>query len=101
MRGASHPVGAAIIIAMWSGYPVSTGLQMASGSRRPTAPGWPLLLLSTGLDRVHERLRIDRYQRILKFTGGPTVRETLGHARSAGTHRDHGPHKPDSRRRFD
>ncbi len=60
MRGASHPVGAAIIIAMWSGYPVSTGLQMASGSRRPTAPGWPLLLLSTGLDRGGARKAEDR-----------------------------------------
>ena len=63
MRGASHPVGAAIIIAMWSGYPVSTGLQMASGSRRPTAPGWPLLLLSTGLDRGGAQKAWDRYQR--------------------------------------
>lgn len=44
--------GTAIIVAMWTGYVVSIGVQRATGGGGPTASGWLLLFLSTGLGTV-------------------------------------------------
>jgi len=51
-RGTPTMGGTAIIIAMWAGYAVSIGVQMASGGDGPTASGWLLLYLTTGLGFV-------------------------------------------------
>ncbi len=51
-RGTPTMGGTAIIIAMWAGYIVSTCVQMAGGGDGPTASGWLLLYLTTGLGVV-------------------------------------------------
>jgi phospho-N-acetylmuramoyl-pentapeptide-transferase len=51
-RGTPTMGGTAIIIAMWAGYIVSIGVQMAGGGAGPTASGWLLLYLTTGLGTV-------------------------------------------------
>ncbi|MTD16513.1 phospho-N-acetylmuramoyl-pentapeptide-transferase [Nakamurella sp. YIM 132087] len=51
-RGTPTMGGTAIIIAMWVGYVVSTVVQMIGGGNGPTASGWLLLYLTTGLGVV-------------------------------------------------
>jgi phospho-N-acetylmuramoyl-pentapeptide-transferase len=51
-RGTPTMGGTAIIIAMWAGYLVAVGVQLASGDGGPTASAWLLLYLTTGLGVV-------------------------------------------------
>jgi phospho-N-acetylmuramoyl-pentapeptide-transferase len=51
-RGTPTMGGAAIIIAMWAGYLVSVAVQWMTGGGGPTASGWLLLYLTTGLGLV-------------------------------------------------
>jgi phospho-N-acetylmuramoyl-pentapeptide-transferase len=48
-RGTPTMGGAAIIIAMWAGYLVAVGFQAMTGGGGPTASGWLVLYLTTGL----------------------------------------------------
>lgn len=51
-RGIPTMTGVVIIVAMWAGYAAAMGVQLAAGGGGPTASGWLLLLLSTGLGAV-------------------------------------------------
>ncbi len=51
-RGTPTMGGTAIIIAMWAGYLVSIAVQLIGGGNGPTASGWLLLYLTTGLGVV-------------------------------------------------
>ncbi len=51
-RGTPTMGGTAIIIAMWAGYLTSIAVQLASDGSGPTASGWLLLYLTTGLGVV-------------------------------------------------
>nr|WP_236007960.1 phospho-N-acetylmuramoyl-pentapeptide-transferase [Nakamurella leprariae] len=51
-RGTPTMGGAAAIIAMWVGYLVAVGVQLATDGSGPTASGWLLLYLTTGLGIV-------------------------------------------------
>ena len=51
-RGTPTMGGTAIIIAMWAGYLVAIVVQAITGGGGPTASGWLLLYLSTGLGVV-------------------------------------------------
>ena len=62
-RGTPTMGGTAIIIAMWSGYLVSIGVQMATDGAGPTASAWLLLYLTTGLGGVG---MLDDYIKIRK-----------------------------------
>ena len=48
-RGTPTMGGVAIMIAMWVGYLVAVGVQAMTGGGGPTASGWLLLYLTTGL----------------------------------------------------
>ena len=62
-RGTPTMGGTAIIIAMWVGYLVSIGAQLAGGGGGPTASAWLLLYLTTGLGVVG---MLDDYIKIRK-----------------------------------
>ncbi len=62
-RGTPTMGGTAIIIAMWAGYLASIGVQLATGGGGPTASGWLLLYLATGLGVVG---MLDDYIKIRK-----------------------------------
>ncbi len=62
-RGTPTMGGTAIIIAMWAGYLVSIAVQLATGGNGPTASGWLLLYLTTGLGVVG---MLDDYIKIRK-----------------------------------
>ncbi len=62
-RGTPTMGGTAIIIAMWAGYLTTVGVQLASGDGGPTASGWLLLYLTTGLGVVG---MLDDYIKIRK-----------------------------------
>jgi phospho-N-acetylmuramoyl-pentapeptide-transferase len=51
-RGTPTMGGTAIIIAMWAGYLASVAVRLAGGDGGPTASGWLLLYLTTGLGVV-------------------------------------------------
>ena len=51
-RGTPTMGGVAIMIAMWVGYLVAVGVQAMTGGGGPTASGWLLLYLTTGLGVV-------------------------------------------------
>ncbi len=51
-RGTPTMGGTAIIIAMWAGYLVAIAVQLLGGDGGPTASGWLLLYLTTGLGVV-------------------------------------------------
>jgi phospho-N-acetylmuramoyl-pentapeptide-transferase len=51
-RGTPTMGGAAIMIAMWAGYLVAVGFQAVTGGGGPTASGWLVLYLATGLGVV-------------------------------------------------
>lgn len=51
-RGTPTMGGIAIIIAMWVGYAVAVLVQLLTGDGGPTASGWLLLYLTTGLGLV-------------------------------------------------
>ncbi|WP_090482142.1 phospho-N-acetylmuramoyl-pentapeptide-transferase [Nakamurella panacisegetis] len=51
-RGTPTMGGIAIIIAMWAGYGVTVIVQRSTGQGGPTASGWLLLYLTTGLGLV-------------------------------------------------
>lgn len=51
-RGTPTMGGIAILIAMWIGYAAATLVQLVSGGGGPTASGWLLLYLTTGLGVV-------------------------------------------------
>lgn len=51
-RGTPTMGGTAIIIAMWAGYLASVAVQRTDGDGGPTASGWLLLYLTTGLGVV-------------------------------------------------
>ena len=51
-RGTPTMGGTAIIIAMWAGYLVAIAVQWIGGGSGPTASGWLLLYLTTGLGVV-------------------------------------------------
>ncbi len=51
-RGTPTMGGAAILIAMWVGYLVSIGISLLDGNGGPTASGWLLLYLTTGMGLV-------------------------------------------------
>ena len=62
-RGTPTMGGTAIMIAMWAGYIVAIVVQMATGGNGPTASGWLLLYLTTGLGVVG---MLDDYIKIRK-----------------------------------
>src|SRR5436309_1929947 len=62
-RGTPTMGGTAIIIAMWAGYAAAVGVQLAGGGGGPTASGWLLLYLTTGLGVVG---MLDDYIKIRK-----------------------------------
>ena len=62
-RGTPTMGGTAIIIAMWAGYLVAIGVQMATDGGGPTASAWLLLYLTTGLGVVG---MLDDYIKIRK-----------------------------------
>ena len=62
-RGTPTMGGTAIIIAMWAGYLVAVGVQMATDGGGPTASAWLLLYLTTGLGFVG---MLDDYIKIRK-----------------------------------
>jgi phospho-N-acetylmuramoyl-pentapeptide-transferase len=51
-RGTPTMGGTAIIIAMWAGYLISVAVQWIGGGSGPTASGWLLLYVTTGLGVV-------------------------------------------------
>lgn len=51
-RGTPTMGGMAIIVAIWVGYAAAIAVQMMSGGGGPTASGWLLLYLTTGLGLV-------------------------------------------------
>ncbi len=76
-RGTPTMGGMAIVVAMWAGYAVATLVQVLLGGGGPTASGWLLLYLTTGMGLVgflDDFIKIRRHRNLglnkrMKFAG--------------------------------
>lgn len=78
-RGTPTMGGVAIVTAMWAGYVVAVVVQMVLGGGGPTASGWLLLYLTTGLGlvgflddfikiRMHRNLGLNKRMKLIGQT---------------------------------
>ena len=97
-RGTPTMGGVAIIIAMWAGYLVAVGVQAMTGGGGPTASGWLLLYLTTGLGVVgflDDFIKIRKQRNLglnkrMKFVGQTFIAVSFGDRRPAVPQRQTG-----------